>query len=171
METFLKLCRTAKGLGELNYKCIHFYLNAKPDPMSIHNNLYEMTEVAMYYAEVHNTNYNIIRHNESSYEMVMDSYFEKDRPHCRILTDTDTMLSESRKAEALEDMLVNNEYAGDIWNEFIKITDESSHYYMDDYFGHNGPTATHPIRTEPKIMRNSPCPCNSGKKYKKYCIN
>ena len=35
----------------------------------------------------------------------------------------------------------------------------------------NGPTATHPIRTEPKISRNSLCPCDSGKKYKKCCIN
>lgn len=26
------------------------------------------------------------------------------------------------------------------------------------------------IRSEPKIGRNNPCPCNSGKKYKKCCI-
>jgi uncharacterized protein YecA (UPF0149 family) len=26
-----------------------------------------------------------------------------------------------------------------------------------------------PIRTEPKIQRNEPCPCGSGKKYKKCC--
>lgn len=28
-----------------------------------------------------------------------------------------------------------------------------------------------PVRTEPKIGRNEPCPCNSGKKFKKCCIN
>jgi hypothetical protein len=28
-----------------------------------------------------------------------------------------------------------------------------------------------PIRTEPKIGRNDPCPCGSGKKYKKCCMN
>jgi len=27
------------------------------------------------------------------------------------------------------------------------------------------------VRTEPKIGRNEPCPCGSGKKYKKCCIN
>lgn len=27
-----------------------------------------------------------------------------------------------------------------------------------------------PARTEPKIQRNSPCPCGSGKKYKNCCI-
>jgi hypothetical protein len=26
------------------------------------------------------------------------------------------------------------------------------------------------IREEPKVQRNEPCPCNSGKKYKKCCI-
>ncbi|MBT7153787.1 MAG: SEC-C domain-containing protein, partial [Deltaproteobacteria bacterium] len=26
-----------------------------------------------------------------------------------------------------------------------------------------------PVRTEPKIGRNQPCPCGSGKKYKKCC--
>ena len=26
-----------------------------------------------------------------------------------------------------------------------------------------------PVRTEPKIGRNDPCPCGSGKKYKKCC--
>lgn len=26
------------------------------------------------------------------------------------------------------------------------------------------------VRTEPKIGRNSPCPCGSGKKYKKCCL-
>jgi hypothetical protein len=28
-----------------------------------------------------------------------------------------------------------------------------------------------PVRSEPKIGRNDPCPCGSGKKYKKCCMN
>ena len=28
-----------------------------------------------------------------------------------------------------------------------------------------------PIRVEPKVGRNDPCPCGSGKKYKKCCMN
>ena len=28
-----------------------------------------------------------------------------------------------------------------------------------------------PVRTEPKIGRNEPCPCGSGKKYKNCCLN
>lgn len=27
------------------------------------------------------------------------------------------------------------------------------------------------VRTEPKIGRNDPCPCGSGKKYKKCCLD
>lgn len=28
-----------------------------------------------------------------------------------------------------------------------------------------------PVRTEPKIQRNALCPCGSGRKYKKCCID
>ena len=27
------------------------------------------------------------------------------------------------------------------------------------------------VRVEKKVKRNDPCPCNSGKKYKKCCMN
>lgn len=37
--------------------------------------------------------------------------------------------------------------------------------------GYLGAPAIMPIRTEPKIGRNSPCPCGSGKKYKKCCLD
>ncbi|MCO4764592.1 MAG: SEC-C domain-containing protein [Myxococcales bacterium] len=33
---------------------------------------------------------------------------------------------------------------------------------------HQGPQ---PVRNEPKIGRNAPCPCGSGKKYKRCCID
>ncbi|MEO7445663.1 MAG: preprotein translocase subunit SecA [Ferruginibacter sp.] len=35
-----------------------------------------------------------------------------------------------------------------------------------DYFDPSGPVKQEPIRVEPKIGRNDPCPCGSGKKYK-----
>lgn len=42
---------------------------------------------------------------------------------------------------------------------------------FDDYelIDEDEPTLL-PIRTEPKIGRNDPCPCESGKKYKKCCL-
>jgi preprotein translocase subunit SecA len=37
-------------------------------------------------------------------------------------------------------------------------------------YSHGGESAKTPIRrTEKKIGRNQPCPCGSGKKYKKCC--
>jgi SEC-C motif-containing protein len=40
-------------------------------------------------------------------------------------------------------------------------------YFYDGKMISHGPTR----RTEPKIGRNEPCPCGSGKKYKKCCMN
>ncbi|ULQ56631.1 preprotein translocase subunit SecA [Flavihumibacter rivuli] len=36
----------------------------------------------------------------------------------------------------------------------------------NDYYDPSGPTIQEPIRVGPKIGRNDPCPCGSGKKYK-----
>ncbi len=38
---------------------------------------------------------------------------------------------------------------------------EPAHYYREDTY----------IRETPKVGRNDPCPCGSGKKYKKCCLN
>lgn len=48
-------------------------------------------------------------------------------------------------------------------------------YPMRDIFVTDHKRDTRPaikvgVRTEPKIGRNSPCSCGSGKKYKKCCI-
>ena len=36
----------------------------------------------------------------------------------------------------------------------------------NDYFDPSPPVKQAPVRVEPKIGRNDPCPCGSGKKYK-----
>lgn len=59
----------------------------------------------------------------------------------------------------------------DAFMDYGKAYAVSSLPEMYDMIYPQGPTATHPIRTEPKISRNSLCPCDSGKKYKKCCIN
>jgi len=38
-------------------------------------------------------------------------------------------------------------------------------------YPHEKPINLLPVRTEPKIGRNQDCPCGSGKKFKKCCIN
>jgi preprotein translocase subunit SecA len=35
-----------------------------------------------------------------------------------------------------------------------------------DYYNPSAPIKQEPLRSEPKIGRNDPCPCGSGKKYK-----
>jgi uncharacterized protein YecA (UPF0149 family) len=50
-----------------------------------------------------------------------------------------------------------------MWNRVIKKVDATMEY--DE-------SALMPsVNTEPKIGRNDPCPCGSGKKYKKCCMN
>jgi len=45
----------------------------------------------------------------------------------------------------------------------------NSNWSGNDYFE---PTPVMiPVRNEPKIGRNEPCPCGSGKKHKKCCLN
>lgn len=44
--------------------------------------------------------------------------------------------------------------------------DKSSSSFFDDY----SLPKQEPVRTEPKVGRNDPCPCGSGKKYKKCCL-
>jgi len=51
-------------------------------------------------------------------------------------------------------------------------TEEKGFVEDDDLFDdYEDLPVTEPIRTEPKIGRNEPCPCGSGKKYKKCCMN
>ncbi len=49
----------------------------------------------------------------------------------------------------------------DIFSDLFSLPQES-----EDWQGEPSPQ---PIRTEPKVGRNDPCPCGSGKKYKKCC--
>ncbi|MDP2938517.1 MAG: SEC-C metal-binding domain-containing protein, partial [Candidatus Omnitrophota bacterium] len=41
--------------------------------------------------------------------------------------------------------------------------------FQEDIEQHQGPQVEQYKREEPKVGRNDPCPCNSGKKYKKCC--
>ena len=50
-------------------------------------------------------------------------------------------------------------------------TEEDKDIDFDDYVDYDDIPEIEPIRTQPKIGRNEPCPCGSGKKYKKCCMN
>lgn len=58
-------------------------------------------------------------------------------------------------SEDLSEKLFGGEYESEEWS-----ASPAQHYGEDTY-----------VREEPKIGRNDPCPCGSGKKYKKCCLN
>lgn len=53
------------------------------------------------------------------------------------------------------------------WAGYNQEEESTSAFDYEEYFK---PTIL-PVRAEPKIGRNEPCPCGSGKKYKKCCLN
>ncbi len=53
--------------------------------------------------------------------------------------------------------------------ESIKITGESSNMSLKDNAPKQEKTHAPIVNTEPKVGRNDPCPCGSGKKYKNCC--
>jgi hypothetical protein len=52
------------------------------------------------------------------------------------------------------------------YNGFDVVKDKNDNAFADD----DRPVVQQVIRTEPKVGRNDPCPCGSGKKYKKCCL-
>jgi uncharacterized protein YecA (UPF0149 family) len=76
----------------------------------------------------------------------------------------------SRSAVLIDDAisamswLNTDKYAQKEKDNEMEVEDE---YYEDEPL----PIAVTYVRDSPKIGRNAPCPCGSGKKYKKCCIN
>ncbi|HNW91034.1 MAG TPA: DUF1186 domain-containing protein [Bacteroidales bacterium] len=56
-----------------------------------------------------------------------------------------------------------------VLNTWAGYTDDES--YSNDFDDEYTPVETTVCPQEPKIGRNAPCPCGSGKKYKKCCMN
>lgn len=72
------------------------------------------------------------------------------------------------KYDKKKEILPINERYKQITSTWAGYNEEknSSSFDYDDYFE----PSIMPISTEPKIGRNDPCPCGSGKKYKKCCL-
>ncbi len=69
------------------------------------------------------------------------------------MKEDEVKLKECHGGEPPEPMILTNPYLP-MWSDMIGI----------------GASHTPIIRDKPKIGRNDPCPCNSGKKYKKCCL-
>lgn len=63
----------------------------------------------------------------------------------------------------------HKDFEGQIWQHEINHLNGIEERIEDEYFVLDKPKVVD-VRTEPKIGRNEPCPCGSGKKHKKCCI-
>lgn len=176
-----------------------------------------MQEMAIHFAKESGVNYNLILHSPvdgefgdgSTYEVVTDSYFEKDRPHAILLTKTDDVIPQRanegkkilvdedfRKFDGFDEALTKlNEDTQEVFeitgrgtvgkgkshsvrldNENLSYMDFNAPELTDDF----GRSLFRPrVRIEPFVRvgdkpshnRNKPCPCESGKKFKKCCMN
>lgn len=97
-----------------------------------------------------------------------------------ILREPLELISMVEKYEELEMEQINRMNGGDD-DEFDDLFDDDFGELFDNFLNnpeakrsldyHQNPSEVlHPVRTEPKIGRNEPCHCGSGKKYKKCCL-
>lgn len=83
---------------------------------------------------------------------------------------------EVKEAFTSQDNFENRKEILSIFDRYKDITSTWAGYNEDENyptfnFSHKLDQHLKPIKAEPKIGRNEKCPCGSGKKYKKCCIN
>ncbi|RLD42147.1 MAG: hypothetical protein DRI89_08020 [Bacteroidetes bacterium] len=86
---------------------------------------------------------------------------EKDIVKAITFQDKEELLSIENRYEQ-----ITSNWAG--YTEEDMLEDSDDDFTYNDY---EDIPITEPVRTDPKIGRNEPCPCGSGKKYKKCCMN
>lgn len=150
-----------------------------------------MMVIAVFQAIENIREYLLIIHNHvnyafdpevSTYEIVGKSYFDKYRPNVFTIHSTDQLyerraeyfdapmirLMEAKKAEMDNVKALSEEYAKP--GAFIpfepKVMKITNPYPRES---EPGKKVEQVINTEPKVNRNDPCPCGSGKKNKKCC--
>lgn len=142
----------------------------------IHKDYEAIKAVAEYYAKEHNCKYHLIISNptkegefgdNSTYEFVVDSYFEKERPNVKLLETINPTYTIDEIVEMNSDT-----------NGILRMFDSVYEYQflaleplLNDKFYSLFPNIPQYRRDSPKLHRNDPCKCGSGKKFKKCCIN
>jgi tyrosine-protein phosphatase YwqE len=144
--------------------------------MSIYKNLEAIIDIAKDSALKYGMNYNVILFNPdlngnfdpeiSTYEYVMDSYFEKERPNVILLYKTDDLLYESNTNEvSTDDVSVISTLIND--NMLPNLTYSKTNHEIG-----NNTTYGYPfVRENSKTQNNGKCLCGSDKKFKKCCKN
>ena len=67
--------------------------------------------------------------------------------------------------------IIYNELAEQLDEEGIPVPETRGSPWFDDHEPSPFTLSAEPVhRADPKVGRNAPCPCGSGKKYKKCCL-
>ncbi len=104
----------------------------------------------------------------------IEKLFEKelvDTDVCGSLTDVKNDMNRSLNANKKNNVLSIFERYDNIISTWAGYREENLLDELEYAKELNSLLATTVVRTEPKIGRNDPCPCGSGKKYKKCCLN
>ncbi len=66
---------------------------------------------------------------------------------------------------------VEDKLSDEFWNNLLDQSMDNSDNDDLEYDDYDDVTENQPVHKEKKLGRNDPCPCGSGKKYKKCCMN
>jgi uncharacterized protein len=102
-----------------------------------------------------------------------DIYWMTENPEDRDNEKAISILKEALKVERIEDKADVQERLKDLYNE-AGMTEEADAIVIDR-IQQKTPIVnvieSKPVVVGPKVGRNDPCPCGSGKKYKRCCLN
>lgn len=72
-------------------------------------------------------------------------------------------MTDDKQASAADAVLVSHGHHGHVHGPHCNHDHDHAHHH------HHGAGETY-VRNAPKVGRNDPCPCGSGKKHKKCCL-
>jgi len=106
------------------------------------------------------------------YEYYSKKYNSRKAPHPPLNEDDKRMMEDVMGGIDTAHGLIFRQFSKLISNAIPGLREEEKEeelYYDDDDFVYQSRVET-VVRTTPKVGRNNPCPCGSGKKYKKCCL-
>jgi Protein of unknown function (DUF1186)/SEC-C motif len=103
-------------------------------------------------------------------QQVLDELFRS--PNHQLVNDTAKEFGSWASFEAQEEDENEEDDFVDLWDEEEPLEDEDKSLDFDRWLNAPSSMGSSPYRrATPKVGRNDPCPCGSGKKYKKCCVS
>ena len=110
----------------------------------------------------------VVFNNEESYSLIQKMYSEKLVSPSFAGSYEELMLSKAKNEINPQEKILNNIFT--MYDEVLEVQNAEDDEDDEDEDEFDEYEEIQPIRTEPKIGRNDDCPCGSGKKYKKCCL-